>query len=122
MDSPWQPSFTRKLLFIEDVNEPPYRYDRLLTQLLNAGLLQRVAGVAVGLNHGCESGSPKRRVEFQQTLTDVLHDRLRPLNVPVVIGMPFGHVAANATLPVGVRATLDGENGDLVIAAGAVSG
>lgn len=119
--TPWQPSFRRKILFIEDVNEPPYRYDRLLTQLLNAGLLGQVAGVAVGLNHGCEEPAARRSREFRQTLADVLHDRLWPLRVPVLTGLPFGHVAVNATLPIGVPARLDGRAGDLIIAASAVS-
>ncbi len=118
--TPWQPSFRRKILFIEDVNEAPFRYDRMLTQLLNAGLLQQVVGVAVGVNHGCEDRTAKRRGEFRQTLADVLSDRLLPLKVPVVTGLPFGHVADNATLPIGLRVTLDGRAGDLVIPTNAV--
>jgi muramoyltetrapeptide carboxypeptidase len=120
LGTPWQPSFRRKILFFEDVNEPPYRYDRLLTQLLNAGLLRQVAGVAVGLNHGCEEPALRRPREFRQTLEDILRERLLPLKVPVVIGLPFGHVAVNATLPIGLTATLDGRAGDLVITASAV--
>ena len=118
--TPWLPSFRRKILFIEDVNEAPFRYDRMLTHLLNTGLLQQVAGVAVGVNHGCEDRTAKRGGEFRQTLADVLRERLLPLKVPVVTGLPFGHVADNATLPVGLRVTLDGRAGDLVVSASAV--
>lgn len=46
--TPFQPSLKGAILFLEDLNEEPYRFDRMLTQLLNAGLLQHVAGVAVG--------------------------------------------------------------------------
>lgn len=118
--TPWQPSFSRKILFFEDVNEAPYRIDRMLTHMLNAGLLQKVAGIAVGLNHQCEDPVASKRREPRQRLEDVLRERLLPLKVPVVSGLPFGHVAQNATIPVGARATLDGRVGDLVITTGAV--
>ena len=120
LGTPWQPVFRRKILFFEDVNEPPYRFDRMLTQLLNAGLLQQVAGIAIGLNADCVDRMAWRGGEFRQTLADVIRDRLLPLRVPIVAGLPFGHIAANATLPVGLRVTLDGRAGDLVIPTGAV--
>jgi muramoyltetrapeptide carboxypeptidase len=119
--TPFQPSFRRNILFIEDVGEVPYRLDRMLTHLLNAGLLQQVAGVAVGINSQCEDPKARRGSEYRQTTSDVFEERLGPLKVPVVTGLPFGHVRQNATLPVGVRATLDGEEGDLIITEPAVS-
>jgi len=102
----WLPDFHRKILFLEDVGEQPYRFDRMLTQLLNAGLLQQVAGIAVGLNADCEDPKAGKSKEYRQTIEDVLRDRLLPLRVPLVVGLPFGHVPANATLPVGAIATL----------------
>ncbi len=119
LGTPWQPSFKRKILFFEDVNEAPYRVDRMLAQLSNAGLLKEVAGVGVGRCHQCEDATASKRREFRQSLEDVLRDWLLPLKVPVVAGLPFGHVHVNATLPLGVRARLDGR-GDLSIMAGAV--
>ena len=118
--TPFQPSFKSKILFLEDLDEPPYRFDRLLTHLLNAGLLQQVAGVAVGINAGCEDPKAKGAKEYRQTLEDVLRERLLPLKIPVVMNLPFGHVPFNATLPVGARATLDANEGDLVITSAAV--
>jgi muramoyltetrapeptide carboxypeptidase len=119
--TPWQPPFRGRILFLEDVDERPYRIDRLLTHLLNAGLLQQVAGVAVGICTGCEDPAGKRTRESRQTLKDVLAERLRPLDIPVVIGLPFGHTSPNATLPFGGHALLDARRGDLVIAKAAVS-
>jgi muramoyltetrapeptide carboxypeptidase len=121
LGTPFLPQFKNGILFFEDVGEQPYRFDRMLTQLLNAGLLQQVAGVAIGINKDCEDPDAAKTKEYLQTLEDVLRDRLTPLGVPVVAGLPFGHVAKNATLPVGIRATLDGENGDLSITEAAVS-
>jgi muramoyltetrapeptide carboxypeptidase len=113
--TPFLPSLKNKILFFEDVDERPYRMDRMLTQFLNAGLLQQVAGIAVGNCKGCDETKPAAPGDFRQTLKDVLMDRLLPLKVPVVMGLPFGHVPFNATLPFGVEATLDAINGDLII-------
>jgi muramoyltetrapeptide carboxypeptidase len=118
--TPFQPVFKDQILFFEDVGEQPYRLDRLLTQLLNAGLLQQVAGVAVGVNSDCEAPLPAPP-EYRQSSSDVMAERLGSLRVPVVMGLPFGHVKLNATLPVGAMAKLDGDNGDLIITEAAVT-
>lgn len=117
----YQPSFKGAILFFEDLDEVPYRFDRMLTHLLNAGLLQQVAGIAVGVNKNCGDPKARKSREYRQSLEEVLAERLLPLDVPLVIGLPFGHVPHNATLPVGARATLDAERGDLVIVEPAVS-
>jgi muramoyltetrapeptide carboxypeptidase len=120
--TPFEPSFKGKILFLEDVNEQPYRLDRMLTQLLNAGLLRHVVGVAVGVNRDCEDDMKDKVVdEYRQSSADVMAERLQTLGVPVVMGLPFGHVDFNATIPVGAHARLDGDNGDLIILESAVS-
>jgi len=118
--TPYQPSFKNRILFFEDLDEPPYRYDRMLTQLLNAGLLQQVAGIAVGLNRNCREPGAKATKDYRQSIEDVIEERLSLLKVPVVTGLPFGHVPCNATLPMGIQATLDAERGDLLITEAAV--
>lgn len=116
----YQPSFKNAILFFEELDEAPFRFDRMLTQMLNAGLLQQVAGIAIGINKNCEDPKAKRSKEYRQTLEDVFKERLLPLKVPVVSGLPFGHVRHNATLPIGLRATLDAEQRDLVLTEPAV--
>ena len=116
----WQPSFKGVILFLEDLAEEPFRFDRMLTHLLNAGVLQQVAGVAVGINANCGDPKAKKSKEYRQTMEDVMRDRLLPLKIPIVTGLPFGHIPSNATLPIGVRAKLDGVNGDLIIDEAAV--
>ncbi len=120
LGTPFMPSFKGKILFFEDVSEKPYRLDRLLTQLWNAGIFSQVAGVAVGVNHDCHNSGAKSGGEYRQSGADVVKERLSALRVPVVTGLPFGHVDLNATIPVGVRAKLDGQRGDLVITESAV--
>lgn len=120
LGTPFLPSFKGKVLFFEDLDEVPYRFDRMLTQLLNAGLLQQVKGIAIGINKNCADPKASSAKEYRQTLQEVFKERLLPLKVPVVMNLPFGHVKHNATLPIGLRATLDGDAGDLVIEEAAV--
>jgi muramoyltetrapeptide carboxypeptidase len=119
--TPYEPSFKGKILFLEDIGEKPYRLDRMLTQLLNAGILQQLAGIAVGINRDCEDTTTRNQDEFRQSSTDVMKERLSGLGVPVVMNLPFGHVDLNATIPVGAHAKLDGDQGDLIILESAVS-
>ena len=118
LGTPWQPVFKGKILFFEDISEKPYRLDRMLTQLLNAGILQEVAGIAVGVNQDCDEKNSG--VEYQQSGADVVRERLSTLRVPIVTGLPFGHVDLNATIPCGARALLDAKKGDLIITEAAV--
>ena len=120
LGTPYQPEFKDRILFLEDVGERPYRIDRMLTHLLSAGVLQQVAGIAIGVNKDCKDPKAAEGGEYRQSLDDVFRERLLPLEVPVVVGLPFGHVPINATIPLGVTATLDGERGDLVIDEAAV--
>ena len=92
--TPYLPDFQEAVLFLEDVHEAPYRLDRLLTQLLQAGLLQGVRGIVLGVFHECGP---------EEELLATLRDRLVPLGVPVCYGLPFGHIPTKATLPLGVR-------------------
>lgn len=99
------------LLILEEVAEPAYRIDRLLSQLRLSGALEGVRGVAIGAFSDCpdlpDAGLPSP--------AEVLHDRLEDLGVPVAMGFPFGHVPDNWTLPLGTRARLDADRGALVL-------
>lgn len=101
--TPHCPDLGGAVLFIEEVNEEPYRLDRLLTKLELAGVWQAVAGVAVGALSDQAEDPPR--------LAEVVIRRLGGLGVPVVSGLPFGHGAANRSLPMGATATVDGNTG-----------
>lgn len=105
--TPWLPDLSGAVLFIEDTGEPPYRLDRLLTQLALAGVLDAVAGVAVGALSARAADPPERRA--------LVAERLAVLGRPVVMGLPFGHGPANRLLPVGALAELDGDAGELIV-------
>ncbi|NET43725.1 LD-carboxypeptidase [Okeania sp. SIO2B3] len=108
----YQPDLTGTILALEDVNEAPYRIDRMLTHWRMAGVLQQVNGIALGRFSQCSPGL-MNNTEF--TVEDVLRDRLSDLNIPIVSELPFGHDGPNAALPVGVEANLDGDKGILEI-------
>jgi muramoyltetrapeptide carboxypeptidase len=121
--TPFFPSLAGKILFFEDIGETPFRIDRNLTHLRSLGLLDSVAGFALGLFKDCayKPFKPGDRIEYRQDLRDVISERLRPLGKPIVMGLPFGHLPYNATLPLGALATLDGNKGDLILEETSVS-
>jgi len=86
------------IVVLEDVAEPVYRLDRMVTQLLRSGWFDGVAGVVLGTWTGC--GDPSR-------VRELMVDRLAPLGVPILAGVRFGHVEGALTVPLGVRAELD---------------
>lgn len=106
----------RKLLFIEDVGEAPYRIDRMLTQLRQTVDLRECAGIACGIFSGCE-----RKDENSQSLINVIKDRLGDLGVPVVYGLSFGHIRDQCTLPLGIKAELNAEAATITLLESGVS-
>lgn len=109
--TPVQPDFADTILALEDVGEAPYRIDRMLTQWRLCGALKQVKGIALGRFSQCDP--PANIPSF--TVEEVLRDRLGALGIPIVSDLPFGHDGANAALPVGVLAHLDGDRGLLTI-------
>ncbi|MDB9314051.1 LD-carboxypeptidase [Spirulina sp. CS-785/01] len=105
--TPVQPDLKGVILALEDVTEAPYRLDRMLTQWRMSGVLQQVAGIALGRFSQCE-GNPGT-----WTVEEMFRDRLSDLAIPIVSELPFGHDGANAVLPVGRMAKLDGDGGEL---------
>jgi muramoyltetrapeptide carboxypeptidase len=94
------------IVVVEDVGEPAYKVDGMLTQLLRAGWFDAVRGIAAGAF-----------TESAGTDVDaVIAERLGGLGVPVVTGLPIGHVPDNRPVPLGVPARLDADAGTLVLA------
>jgi muramoyltetrapeptide carboxypeptidase len=102
--TPWalDTSAEDTILFIEDVDEPPYRIDRMLRQLAASGALSGVRGLVFGDMKGC---SP--RIEADYTLEEVVTEALAGVAGPLAFGLSSGHsTGPNVTLPFGVRARL----------------
>ncbi|MBK8427712.1 MAG: LD-carboxypeptidase [Lewinellaceae bacterium] len=109
--TPFAPSYKDKIVFIEDVGEQPYRIDRMLTQLLQGSDLARAAGIVLGVFADCKPKGDSASL----TLPETLRDRLGSLGIPVVYGMPFGHVAHQMTFPYGIQAAFDATLGRLTL-------
>lgn len=118
MGTPWLPDFTGAILFVEDIGEQPYRIDRMLTQLALAGVLGKLAGVMFGQ---CTDCGPSGASYGGFTLSEVLQQHLAPLGIPAFQGAPFGHVANQVSLPVGIRAEMDADAGTIRLLEPAVS-
>lgn len=95
------------IVVLEDVDEPPFRLDRLLTQLLRSRWFEGVRAIVCGAFTDC--GDPA-------LVQAVLADRLAPLDVPIVTGVDIGHTTTSLSFPLGVTATLDAGAGTLMLA------
>lgn len=96
---------TGQVLFLEDVNEAPYRIDRMLRQLKLAGQLNRPAAVVLGRFRKCDADADDPSLSLQQVFLDYFADA----PYPVVSNFPAGHVTHNATLPFGVPIRVDAD-------------
>ncbi|TWC12878.1 MULTISPECIES: LD-carboxypeptidase [unclassified Pseudomonas] len=105
MGTPYQIDAEDVILFIEDVNEPLYRIDRLLTQLRLAGTLQKLRAVLVGDVAGVDG----------EALNRLLRQTFEPLRIPVLSGWRSGHCDPNLTLPMGALVSLDAGEKRLVL-------
>lgn len=117
LGTPYLPRLDGALLFLEEVAEAPYRVDRLLTQLEQAGVLRHAAGIALGVFQKCVPPDD----EPSLTLDDVLEDRLGDSRVPCAYGLSIGHIAQQWTVPIGVRARFDAGSRTLTLLEPAVA-
>jgi muramoyltetrapeptide carboxypeptidase len=105
--TPYAPDMRGTIVVIEDVHEPVYRIDRMLTQLRLAGLLDEVVALAFG--HFTDI--PEEDPDFTRPLDDILREAAESIGVPCVAGLPVGHVDDQWTIPLGARARLDADSG-----------
>lgn len=110
--TPWDISWSGAIIFLEDINEPLYRIDRMLRQLLLAGKLDDVQGVLLGDFSVTEKdlnqpglNAPTR--EVWKLITEIFAHRKQ---VPVWGNLPVGHHSQNMTLPVGAWCKMDCDN------------
>jgi len=109
LGTPYFPAIDKGVLFLEDVNEHPYRVERMLDQLRHAGVLGRQKAVILGSFTGTKK-VPHDRGFSLQTVTARLRELIRP---PVLHGLPFGHVPTKVLLPVGAKVELAADGRDV---------
>ena len=110
--TPYLPRVRGGILFVEDVNEPAYRIERMLIQLLHSGVLARCRAIVLG----AFSPMPVQPTDNGFDLAAVIAFLRRQIDAPVLTGLPFGHVPRKLTLPVGARARLRAHGGRIELA------
>jgi muramoyltetrapeptide carboxypeptidase len=108
--TPYAPPLAGCVLFLEEVGERPYRVDRMLTSWAHAGWLALPRAIVLGGFTDAETGADGTTVEH------VLQERLGSLGIPVLTGVPAGHVDDNMELPFGAIAVVDAAQGTLAFA------
>ena len=109
LGTPWMPTIKNGILFIEDVNEHPYRVERMLLQLAQAGILDRQRAIVLGDFSGYKLTDYDNGYDFTQMLS-YMRERL---SIPILQGLPFGHMKDKVTLPVGAHCVLDSSEDSL---------
>lgn len=107
LGTPYFPKVRGGILFLEDVGEHPYRVERMLAQLLQAGVLEKQKAIVLG------SFTEYRLAEHDQgyDLPEVIKWLRREIKVPVITGLPYGHGDVKATLPIGQKVGIATEKG-----------
>ena len=103
LGTPWFPQVEQGILFFEDVNEHPYRVERMLLQLAQAGVLERQQAVLLGDFSNYALTAADNGYNFDEMLAYLR----RTVRVPILTGLPFGHGRTRATIPVGAHGELD---------------
>ncbi|MGL4402499.1 MAG: S66 peptidase family protein [Fusobacteriaceae bacterium] len=105
MGTPYEIDTRGKILFLEDIDEEPYRIDRMLTQLRLAGKFQEAAGIILGAFTNCEAKNPGESLNLEEVIADTLFS----VDKPVVKNLAAGHCLPTMTLPLGKTIRIDTE-------------
>lgn len=106
LGTPYCPDYTDKILFIEDVGEKPYKIDRYLAQLKQAGILDRISGLILGDFLDCQPEAGEVSFDLKQ----IFDQYFANAGYPVIYNFPYGHGDVKFTMPVGVATQLDTKN------------
>ena len=102
--TPLLPGLTNSILFLEDVEEAPHRVDRMLAQLFNAGILQKLSGLVFGKFTDCNSSDPQ---EPHLTIDQIQEEYSEKIICPIISNFQYGHIPRKLTVPIGLQALID---------------
>ncbi len=105
LGTPYSPIYRGHILVMEDTGEALYRIDRMLFQMRMAGCFQGISGVVLGSFRNCGS---------YEAICEIVRDLFANMPIPIMGGFEIGHGGDNITIPMGIRATLDTDQGALV--------
>jgi muramoyltetrapeptide carboxypeptidase len=104
MGTSFLPKLRNSILFLEDVEEAPHRIDRMLAQLLNAGILNELAGLVFSKFTDCNPANPS---EPHLTIDQIQEEYAEKIKCPIVANFQYGHIPRKLTIPIGLQTTLD---------------
>ncbi len=104
--TPFQPDFNDKIIFFEDVNEPLYKIDRMLSQMKLAGCFNGIKGIVLGTFENCST-----KEEINKVIIEIFDE----FKIPVISGLKIGHGKENLTIPIGNRAFFDTDTNELIL-------
>jgi muramoyltetrapeptide carboxypeptidase len=117
LKTPFAPDFARSILVLEDVDEAPHRVDRMLAQLCNARILEKLSGLVFGKFVNCVPSDPNKPfIPVDEVLMSVAKD----VKCPVLANLQYGHLPRKLTVPLGVRGRIDSKRGVLELTESAV--
>lgn len=108
------------ILFLEDVGEEPFRIDRMISQLKIAGKFRDAKGIIFGECAGCNFDKLNSSRVWDYALGEILDQAFSDLNIPIVYGITIGHTSNQITLPIGLKATMNSDEGSITINESAV--
>ncbi len=111
------PKFDKSILFLEDVDEKPYRVDRYFAQMRLAKIFDKMSGMILCNFTDCEETDPSKK---SLTINEVVYDYFATLKKPIIYNVVYGHVKSKNTIPMGVRARINATKGEFEILEGCV--
>lgn len=108
MGTGYEPNFKDKILLIEEINEPPYKIDRMFNQLRLAKVFNKIKGVIFGRFVDCYENKTSER---SLNLNEIIIEYFQGLKIPVVYNLKHGHIARTITLPLGINCKVNSSRG-----------
>ncbi len=101
------PRFRNRIVFIEEIKEPPYKIDRMLNHLFMATDIRHAVGIILGIFHGCQWQEYYQTKDFTFSLEEIFEHYFKGINGPVIYNFPLGHVEKISVLPMGAKISID---------------
>lgn len=114
LGSPYEIDVKGKILFIEDVGEPVYKIDRMLTSLSLAGKFNDCAGIILGTWSSCQREEKSYENGYDLPLSEVFENTLFPFNKPIISNFRAGHNFPQPTIPFGTHIKMDAEKKEII--------
>jgi len=117
LGTPYLPKFDKSIIFLEDVDEKPYRVDRYFSQMKLAKIFDKMSGMILCNFTDCEETDPSKK---SLSINDVVYEYFSSVKKPIIYNVIYGHVKSKNTIPLGVRARINATKGEFEILEGCV--